>query len=159
MCDGEQCCGSTFVLCRSESSKKNLQADPDGCTECTKAVKAEGTFQILIFFHWKKLISNCLFICLEHTCRWECLLKQLLSITVNRLPTKKNKLPFSVSVYDKQTEVCRFYFPFAGAIAPPPPTITLRYIYALSRNASSLLKRVVASVNYHSRNIEIAITF
>ncbi len=79
------------------------------------------------------------------------MLKQLLSITVNRLPTKKNKLPFSFSVYGKQTEVCRFYFPFAGAIAPPPPpTITLRYISALSRNASSLLKRVVASVNYHS---------
>jgi hypothetical protein len=29
---------------------------------------------------------------------------------VYRLPTKKNKLPFSISVCSKQTEVCRFRF-------------------------------------------------
>jgi hypothetical protein len=29
------------------------------------------------------------------------------------LPTKKNKLPFTVPVYSKEKEVCRFHFPFA----------------------------------------------
>jgi hypothetical protein len=33
-----------------------------------------------------------------------------LSITVYLLPTKENKLPFSVSVCSKQTEVCCFHF-------------------------------------------------
>jgi hypothetical protein len=41
------------------------------------------------------------------------LLKQQSSITVYRLPSKENKLPFSVSIFSKQTEVCRFCFPFA----------------------------------------------
>jgi hypothetical protein len=39
------------------------------------------------------------------------LLKQ--PITVYRLPTKENKLSFSVSVCSKQKEACRFHFPFA----------------------------------------------
>jgi hypothetical protein len=30
-----------------------------------------------------------------------------------RLLTKENKLPFSVSVGSKQTEICRFHFPLA----------------------------------------------
>jgi hypothetical protein len=42
------------------------------------------------------------------------LLKQQSSITVYRLPKKENKLPFSVSVCSKQTEVCHFSFPFAA---------------------------------------------
>jgi hypothetical protein len=46
--------------------------------------------------------------------RWACLLKQQSSITVYRLPTKENKLPFSVSVCSKQTEVGRFRLPFAA---------------------------------------------
>jgi hypothetical protein len=33
---------------------------------------------------------------------------QQLLIIIYRLPTKENKLPFSVSVCNKQTEVCRF---------------------------------------------------
>ncbi len=45
--------------------------------------------------------------------RWARLLKRQLSINIHRLPTIKNKLPFSVSVCNKQTEVCRFRFPFA----------------------------------------------
>jgi hypothetical protein len=40
--------------------------------------------------------------------RWARLLKQQSSITIYCLPTKKNKLPFSVSVGSKQTEVCHF---------------------------------------------------
>jgi hypothetical protein len=35
-------------------------------------------------------------------------------MTVYRLPTKENKLPFSVSVCSKQTEVGRFRLPFAA---------------------------------------------
>jgi hypothetical protein len=31
-----------------------------------------------------------------------------------RLPTKENKLPFSISVCRKQMEVCRFRFSFAA---------------------------------------------
>jgi hypothetical protein len=42
------------------------------------------------------------------------LLKQQNSITVYCLPTKGNKLPFSVFVCSKQTEVCRFRFLFAA---------------------------------------------
>jgi hypothetical protein len=34
--------------------------------------------------------------------------------TVYRLPTKENKLPFSVSICNKQTKVCRFRFSFAA---------------------------------------------
>ncbi len=37
--------------------------------------------------------------------RWTRLLKQQSSITVYRLPTKENKLSFSISVSSKQTEV------------------------------------------------------
>jgi hypothetical protein len=44
---------------------------------------------------------------------FSCLLKQQSSITVYRLPTKEDKFPFSVSVYSKQTEVFRFFFPLA----------------------------------------------
>ncbi len=33
--------------------------------------------------------------------------------TVYCLPTKENKLPFTVPVYSKEKEVCRFHFPFA----------------------------------------------
>jgi hypothetical protein len=40
-------------------------------------------------------------------------MKQQSLITVCRLPTKENKRPFSVSLFRKQTEVCRFPFPFA----------------------------------------------
>jgi hypothetical protein len=40
--------------------------------------------------------------------RWASLLKQQSSITGYHLPTKENKLPFSVSVFCKQTEVFRF---------------------------------------------------
>ncbi len=43
----------------------------------------------------------CIFACCCH--RWARLLKQPMSITVNRLPAKENKLPFSVC--SKQTEV------------------------------------------------------
>jgi hypothetical protein len=35
-----------------------------------------------------------------------------IAFTVHRLPTKENKLPFSVCV--KQTKVCRFHFAFAA---------------------------------------------
>jgi hypothetical protein len=43
-------------------------------------------------------------------------MKQQSSILVYRLQTKENKLPFSLSVCSKQTEVCRFHFPFAANI-------------------------------------------
>jgi hypothetical protein len=46
--------------------------------------------------------------------KWALLLKRQSSITVNRSLTIENKLPFSVSVCSKQTEVCRFRFPFAA---------------------------------------------
>jgi hypothetical protein len=46
--------------------------------------------------------------------RWALLLKQQLSTTVYRLLTKKNKLPFSVFVCSKQTDVSSFVFPFAA---------------------------------------------
>jgi hypothetical protein len=42
------------------------------------------------------------------------LLKQQSLITVDRLPTKENRLPFLVSICSQQTEVCRFRFPFAA---------------------------------------------
>jgi hypothetical protein len=48
MCDGEQCCGSTFVLCRSEYSKKIFKLIRiDALSELHKAVKAEDTLQML----------------------------------------------------------------------------------------------------------------
>jgi hypothetical protein len=43
--------------------------------------------------------------------RWARLLTQQSSITVHRLPTKENKLPFSAYVCGKRTEVCRFRLP------------------------------------------------
>jgi hypothetical protein len=45
---------------------------------------------------------------------WARLLKQQLPITVYCFPSKEKKLPFSISVCSKQTEVCRFCFPFAA---------------------------------------------
>ncbi len=42
------------------------------------------------------------------------LLKQQSSITIHPLPTKENKLLFSISVCSKQTEVCRFPFQVAA---------------------------------------------
>jgi hypothetical protein len=42
------------------------------------------------------------------------LLKKQSPITVYSLLTKKNKLPFSVSVCGKQTEVCHFCYWFAA---------------------------------------------
>ncbi len=44
---------------------------------------------------------------------FSCLLEQQSSITVDHLPTKEDKFPFSVSVYSKQTEVFRLFFPLA----------------------------------------------
>ncbi len=46
--------------------------------------------------------------------RLACLLTQQMSITVDHLPTKENKLPFSVSVCSKKTKVCHFRFTFAA---------------------------------------------
>ncbi len=43
--------------------------------------------------------------------RWSRLLTQQTSCTICRLPTKENKIPFSISVCSKPTEVCRFRFP------------------------------------------------
>jgi hypothetical protein len=47
----------------------------------------------------------------KHLCafdhRWVRLLEEQTSITIHRLPTKKNKLPFSVC--SKQTEVAIFH--------------------------------------------------
>ncbi len=43
------------------------------------------------------------------------LLKQQQSITVYRLLTKENKLPFSLSACSKQTEFCRFRSLFNGS--------------------------------------------
>ncbi len=40
------------------------------------------------------------------------------------LPTKENKLPFSVSVCSKQTEVCRFCFPFTANKRQSPFSIS-----------------------------------
>jgi hypothetical protein len=54
-------------------------------------------------FHRKLGAQRCGYRCV-------CLLKQRSSITIYRLPTKVNKLPFSVSVLRKQTEVCRFQY-------------------------------------------------
>jgi hypothetical protein len=34
--------------------------------------------------------------------------------TVNCLPIKENKISFSVSLCNKQTEVCRFHFPLVS---------------------------------------------
>ncbi len=42
------------------------------------------------------------------------LLQQPSSITVYDLPTKENKLPFSVSVCNKQSQVCYSHFLFAA---------------------------------------------
>jgi hypothetical protein len=39
--------------------------------------------------------------------------EMLSSVTIYPLPTKENRRPFSLSVCRKQTEVCRFHFPFA----------------------------------------------
>ncbi len=42
--------------------------------------------------------------------RWACLPKQQTSFTIYHLPTKKNKLPFFLSVCSKQKEVCCLHF-------------------------------------------------
>jgi hypothetical protein len=57
--------------------------------------------------------------------RWARLLRQQTSITVYRLPTKKNKLPFSVSVGSKQTEVFRFRFRLPIAADKPKLTFSI----------------------------------
>ncbi len=54
--------------------------------------------------------------------RWARLLTQQTSFTVYLLPTKENKLAFSVSVCCKQTEVCRFPYMYTY-------TFTCLYIY------------------------------
>jgi hypothetical protein len=46
--------------------------------------------------------------CSGYSHRWACLLKKQLSIIVYCLPTKENKLPFSVSVCSKQTKIFCF---------------------------------------------------
>jgi hypothetical protein len=46
--------------------------------------------------------------------RWAGLLTQQTSITVYRLPTKQNKLPFSLSICSKQMEVLPFQFSVCG---------------------------------------------
>jgi hypothetical protein len=58
-----------------------------------------------------------------------------------RLPTKENKLLFSVFVYSKQTEVCHFLFPFAANIQKLPFSATsifctFTYIYATISNGN-----------------------
>jgi hypothetical protein len=51
--------------------------------------------------------------------------EQQTTITVYRLPTKKNKIPFSVSICSKQTEVCHVRFPFAANKRKLPLSINL----------------------------------
>jgi hypothetical protein len=41
-------------------------------------------------------------------------LKQQSSIYVCHSTTKENNIPFSVSVFSEQTDVCHFHFPFAA---------------------------------------------
>ncbi len=52
--------------------------------------------------------------------RWARLLKQQSSISDYRLPTKENKLLFSISVCSKQREVCCFSFLFAADVRKSP---------------------------------------
>jgi hypothetical protein len=66
--------------------------------------------------------------------RWACLLKHQLSITVYRLPTKKNKLPLSDNVFSKQKKVCRFHFPFAANKWKLPFSVSSVFRLRNSRN-------------------------
>ncbi len=78
---------------------------------CESALKSVFPFLRMLFTKNISVYVS-LLIYLVKIRRWVRLLKQQLSITVYRLPTKGNKLPFSV--YSKQTEVCRFRFSFAA---------------------------------------------
>ncbi len=68
---------------------------------------------------------------LKTYCRWAHL-KQESLITVYRLPTKENKLPFSVSVGSKQMEVvvfCQFCFPYIYIHNKNGPICTCIYMH------------------------------
>ncbi len=65
----------------------------------------------LTFGHLKKIICQDV---PGYNHRWACLVKQQLLVTIYRLPTMDDQLPFYVSVFSKETEVCRFRFLFAA---------------------------------------------
>ncbi len=59
-----------------------------------------------------------------------------------RLPTKENKLPFSVPVCSKQTEVCRFNFLFAANKRKSPFSVSS--IFCFSCSTKKRLKEIVS---------------
>jgi hypothetical protein len=71
------------------------------------------TFNAVKF--WFKDAQLCIYIStykLPFQHRWACLLKQQTSFTVYSLLTQEIKLPFSVSICSKQTEIFHFRFPY-----------------------------------------------
>ncbi len=84
--------------------------------------------------------------CYSH--RWTRLLKQQTSIKVYLLPTKKNKLPFSVSVGSEQTEVGCFCCLFAAnkrKLLFYISSIFRIYIYIYIETAAYIYKRKSAT--------------
>jgi hypothetical protein len=79
---------------------------------------------------------------------------------------KKFRFPFHLQQTNGSLLFLGF-FPFAAnkrkllfsVSSSAPLTIMLRYIYVLTRNASRLFKKVIASVSYRFGNIGIIITF
>jgi hypothetical protein len=65
--------------------------------------------------------------------RWARLLKQQSSITIYRLSTKENKLPFSVSIFRKEMEVYHFRFPFAANKWKLPFSVSSVFLFAKFR--------------------------
>jgi hypothetical protein len=98
-----------------------------------------GIVQLLIFPagelkpSWKITANN-------H--RWARLLTQQTSITVYCLPTKENKLSFSVFCCRKQTEVCRFRFPYKYN-ETAASTYIVRYLFIYVIDGQVRLVRLV----------------
>jgi hypothetical protein len=62
--------------------------------------------------------------------RWTPLLKQQSLITVYGLPTKGNRLPFSISICNIQREVCSFRFLLAAKKGKAPFSLcSIFYLY------------------------------
>jgi hypothetical protein len=84
---------------------------------------------VYVYVYTRICICVCVYITfLRH--RWARLSIQQTSFTVYCLPTRANKLPFFVSICTKQTEVCRFRFPFIYIHKMELYTVLWRAAYA-----------------------------
>ncbi len=87
--------------CGSQTDKALSNHESFSPSQCHETVPL-NCYELLRHKRWAQDVTH----------RWAHLLKQQSSFAVYRLPTKENKLPFSVYVDSKQMKVCCFCFPF-----------------------------------------------